>query len=108
MQLLAQLPRDFTGGEVKDGVATIKGLETIFFNLVAISLTLAGIVLFIMLVVGGFKYLTAGDNADSAQAARQTLTYGFFGFIIIISAFLILRLIEEFTGVPVTLFRVTN
>lgn len=89
-------------------VATIKGLETIFYNLVAVSLALAGIVLFIMLLVGGFKYLTAGDNADQAQSARQTLTYGFLGFILIVAAFLILKLIEQFTGVPVTIFKVTN
>lgn len=109
MNLLAQTRSfDPARGEVVNDVATIRGFETIFFNLVAISLALAGIVLFIMLLVGGFKFMTAGDNADQAQAARQTLTYGLLGFILIIAAFLILRLIEEFTGVPVTLFKVIH
>lgn len=111
LQLIAQAPRNFAGDEVggpTGDVVTIKGLETIFFNLVAVSLALAGIVLFIMLLVGGFKFLTAGDNADQAQSARQTLTYGLLGFILVVSAFLILKLIEQFTGVPVTIFKVTN
>ncbi|MBI3290131.1 hypothetical protein HYZ78_01915 [Candidatus Microgenomates bacterium] len=106
-KVLAQT-RDFTGDEVQDGVATIKGFEAIFYNLVAIALALAGIVLFIMLIVGGFKFMTAGDNADQAKAAQQTLTYGLFGFVLIVSGFLILKLIEQFTGVPVTLFKVIH
>lgn len=112
-KVLAQVkPRQFQGDEVFDpanpqgGVATIKGFEAIFFNFVAVSLSLAGIVLFITIVIGGFKYLTAGDNQDNAAAARQTLTYGFLGFILVVAAFLILKLIEQFTGVKVTVFKV--
>lgn len=106
--LIAQVPRSFQGDEVVGGVATIKGLEAIFFNVVVVILGLAGIALFIMLIIGGFKYLTAGASQEQAQGARQTLTYAFIGFIIIVAAFLILLLIEQFTGVKVTIFRVTN
>ena len=91
------------------GVATIKGLEAIFFNVVVVILSLAGIVLFIMLIIGGFKYLTAGSSQEQTQSARQTLTYAFIGFIVIVAAFLILRLIGEFTGVQSILqFQVTQ
>ena len=93
---------------VLNNVATIKGFEAIFYNLVVIALAVAGISLFIMLVVGGFKYLTAGGNQDSAQAARQTLTYAFIGFVVLVAAYLILSLIFRFTGVPITTFSVTK
>lgn len=87
-------------------VATIKGIEAIFSNIVAIALAVAGIALFIMLTVGGFKYLTSGGDQQATQSARQTLTYAFFGFVILVAAFLILRFISEFTGVDVTGFSI--
>lgn len=112
MQQLAQVTRSFSPAgpspEVVNDVATIKGVEAIFYNFVTVSLALAGIILFIMLVTGGFKYLTAGGNEDQVESARQTLTYAFFGFILAVAALLILRLIEQFTGVQVTIFRITH
>lgn len=115
----AQSPRPFrpggptpevvpaTPGAVAD-VATLKGLETIFFNVVAVSLALAGIAFFIMLVIGGFKLMTSGADRDKPQAAHNALTYAFFGLIVVISAFLILGFIGQFTGVDVTIFKVTQ
>lgn len=95
-------------GQTIPDVATLKGLETIFFNVASVALGLAGIALFIMLIVGGFKYLTAGADRDKPQAARNALTYAFMGFIVVIAAFLILRFISEFTGVDVKIFKVTQ
>lgn len=95
-------------GAVSDGVATLKGLEVIFFNIVAVSLAAAGIALFVILVIGGFKYLTAGGDQQAVQGARQTLTYAFIGFVVVVAAFLILRFVSVFTGVDVTIFRITQ
>lgn len=96
-----------TPGAAPD-VATLKGLETVFFNAVAVILALAGIALFIMLIIGGFKFMSAGGDQQKNQAARQTLTYAFIGFIVIVAAFLILRFVSVFTGVDVTIFKVTQ
>lgn len=95
-------------GQTTPDVATLKGLEAIFYNVIAVALAFTGIVLFIMLIMGGFKYMTAGADQQKNQAARQTLTYTFIGFIVIVAAFLILKLVEVFTRVPVTIFKVTN
>lgn len=96
-----------TPGATAD-VATLKGLEAIFSNVAGIALALVGITLFIMLIIGGFKLMGAGGDRDKPEQARQTLTLAFMGLIVVASAFIILRLIKEFTGVDVTIFKVTQ
>ena len=87
-------------------VATIADLGTIFGNVVKDLLGLAGIVLFIMLLMGGFKYITSGGDPKAVEQAQKTLTYAIGGLIIILLAFLILVLIRTVTGVDVTSFSV--
>jgi hypothetical protein len=66
----------------------------------------AGIALFIMLVVGGFRYITSGGNPKAVESARNTLTYAILGMVLLASAYLILRFIGVFTGAPVEDFRI--
>lgn len=87
------------------GIATFAGFEGIFQNIIQVATALAGIVFFIMLIIGGFNYLTAGSDPQKAEAAKKTITYAIGGLILLILAFLILRFIQEFTGVEVTNFK---
>lgn len=89
-----------------NGVATIKDLGDVFSSLVRSFLGFAGIVLFILLVVGGFKYITSGGDPKSVEGAQKTLTYAIGGLIVILLSFLILVLIKEITGVDVTKFNI--
>ncbi len=85
--------------------ATIQNLELIIKNFFNIAIRLAGIAVFIMLIAGGFKYMTAGGDPKAAESARNTITYAILGLALIIGAYVILRLISEFTGVDITIFR---
>jgi Ca2+/H+ antiporter len=90
----------------ENGVATLVGLETVFGNVVGVLLGLAGIALFIMLVIGGFKYITAGGDPKGVESAKKTLTYAIGGMVLIAAGFLILQFIHQFTGVDITQFRI--
>ena len=89
-----------------DKPAQISDLEVVFENIIAVALGFAGIVLFIMLLVGGFKYLTSGGDPKAVQGAKSTVTVAIGGMILIALAFLILKFIEIFTGAPVTDFNI--
>jgi len=89
-------------------IATIKGFEWIFYNVVSVILGLAGIALFIMLIIGGFKYLTSAGNPENAQSAQKTITYALMGLVLIALAYLILVFIESITGANVTTFTVNQ
>ena len=86
--------------------AQLADLEIIVQNLIKAAIGLGGIALFIMLVIGGFKYLTSGGDPKRAESARNTLTYAILGLVLIALAYLILRFIREFTGVDVENFQV--
>lgn len=84
--------------------ANLTKLEGVFSNVVGAVLGLAGIALFIMLIVGGFQYITSGGDPKRAEAARHTLTSAIVGLVLVALAFLILRFIAEFTGADVLNF----
>lgn len=88
------------------GVATIQGFEGLFENVIDAVLGLAGIVLFIMLIVGGFKYITSAGDPKAAAAARATLTHALLGIVLVASAYVIILLIQEFTGADLSSFEV--
>jgi Type IV secretion system pilin len=77
----------------------LTGLESIFSNLVSVAIGLAGIAFFVMFVVGGFNYLTAGGDEGKVAGAKKTLTYAIAGLVLIALAYLIIKLIAQFTGV---------
>ena len=91
-------------GCVVNDIATLACLEIIIKNLLNIAVRLAGMAAFIMLIVGGFQFLTAGGDPKRTQAASSTLTYAIFGLVAVIAAWFILLLIEKFTGVKITEF----
>lgn len=88
----------------KGDVVTLQCFECIIIRFFNIAIRLAGIAVFIMLIVGGFKYMTAGGDPKAAESARNTITYAIFGLVLIIGAWLILYLIETFAGVKITEF----
>jgi hypothetical protein len=89
-----------------DDVAQISDLTDIFQRVVSYALGFAGIVLFILLITGGFKYITSGGDPKAVEGARNTITYAIIGLIVIVASFLILVLIYNITGVDVRTFRV--
>ncbi|MBI5449634.1 hypothetical protein HY948_04965 [Candidatus Gottesmanbacteria bacterium] len=81
------------------GVATIRSFETLFTNLVTAIVSIAGIALFIMLLVGGFKFLFSAGDQKQLEEARGTITSAIIGLVVIVAAYLILRTVATFTGV---------
>ena len=90
------------------GVATFKSLETVFSNILNIAITIAGLVLFIMLLAGGFGYLTSGGDPEKVKKASSTLTNALMGFVLLIASWFILKLISEFTGVDLSTFEIPS
>lgn len=74
-------------------------LEVIFENVLNIAVRLAGLAVFVMLLVGGFKYLTSGGNPEAKKKASDTITWAIVGFVVLLLGWFILRFISEFTGV---------
>lgn len=82
------------GNCVVDGVPTLSCLNIVFANILFLSSFFIILVLFIMFIVGAFRYLTSFGNAEKVKKAQGTLRYALIGFILFISAFLILKIID--------------
>lgn len=88
-------------------VATIGSLEGLFSNLVTGIVSLAGVAVFVMILVSGFSFLFAGGDPKKLEQARGTFTNAVIGLVIIVTAYLILRIIGVFTGTETQLMNFT-
>jgi hypothetical protein len=99
---------DSAGVQHVTQVPTAKCFEVIFGNIVGVLVGLAMVGLFAMLTYGGFKYLTSGSDAYKNAEAKKTMTYAILGVALMAISYLLLRIIEAFTGVNVTLFKINS
>ncbi len=71
--------------------STLPDLIAYLYNF---AIMIAGIAVFFMLVIGGFKYLTSAGDPGKAKEAKDQLTSSVFGLILLLSSFLILNTIN--------------
>lgn len=57
-----------------------------------------GIVSVIMIVVGGFKYITSGGASDKVTGAKNTIIYAIIGLVIVALAQFIVRFVVSRAG----------
>lgn len=85
---------DATGGG-GTGLANESSATEIIFRIIQIMLGVAGLVAVIFLIIGGFRYITAGGNEETAEAGKKTITNAIIGIVVILLAFVIVRVISN-------------
>jgi hypothetical protein len=80
-------------------VPTIQGVECLVANVLASAITLIGIVAFVMFIIGGFQYLTAGANAKGMEQGKNSITFAIIGIVIALASIMLLNVISGLTGV---------
>lgn len=73
-------------------------IGTIALNIVAILLMVVGFVSLGFIIVGGFKYMTQGDNSSGVSAAKKTITNAVVGLILSIMSVAIVKFIAGAVG----------
>jgi hypothetical protein len=89
-----------------DCPAGLQQIEGVFTNVISVVVGLGFIVLLIMLIWAGFKYLTSGGEPKAVQAAHQTVTWALLGIVFMAISWLVLQLIHAFTGIDVINFNI--
>lgn len=84
--------------------AGLAEFEATVGHLVSVIVGLAFVATLVLLIMAGFKYLTSGGEPKAIAAAHQTTTWALLGILFMAIAWLILQLIESFTGIKVTIF----
>lgn len=82
--------------------AKLSDLTFVIQNIIGLLAPAAAIAFLIMMIVGGFQFLTSGGDPKAVAGARTTLTYAIIGIILVVVSWLILLLIKNITGVDTT------
>ena len=56
-------------------------------NIIKIALGLIGTIFLVLLVIAGFRYMTAGGNEDQVETSKKQIIQAVIGLAIIITAF---------------------
>jgi hypothetical protein len=62
---------------------------------------LAGLTLFILLIIGGFGMLTSGGSPEKMKAAQGKITSAVIGFVIIFISYWLMRILEIIFGISI-------
>lgn len=76
-------------------------LHNVINRLLPLVFYLAGLILFIMLIIGGFGLLTSGGSPDKMKAAQGKITSAVIGFVIVFISYWLMRIIEIMLGISI-------
>jgi hypothetical protein len=80
----------------EDGGPSVEGIIGTVINILSL---IVGIVAVIMIIFGGFKYITAGGDSGQLTSARHTITYAIVGLVIVaLAQFIVQFVIQQVTG----------
>jgi len=72
------------------GDTSISHVIKTIVNIVSI---IVGAVAVLMIIVGGFRYVTSGGSAEGTKAARQTIVYAIIGLVVVALAQIIVHFV---------------
>ncbi|MBI3980493.1 hypothetical protein HY345_00675 [Candidatus Microgenomates bacterium] len=75
-------------------------IEMFYANFLTLLLPGSSIAFFVVILTGGFKWLTSGGDPKAIEGARSRITFGVMGLALIIGAWFIIKFLRDFTGIP--------
>lgn len=73
-------------------------LENTAINIINTLLGLLGLIALVMILIGGFKWMTSGGNEEKVGEAKKLLGAGVVGIIIILAAYAIANYVVTQVG----------
>jgi len=87
-------------GPLKD----INTIGDVINKILPFVMTMAGIILFFILVLGGIDIMTAQGSPDKVKSGRAKITAGIIGFVLMMLSYLITRLISYIFDIGAGIF----
>lgn len=63
--------------------------------------TLGGLILFVMILWGGFEMLTGAANPKSQEAGKQRITAAVIGFLLLFSSYWLAQIVQAVFGISI-------
>lgn len=81
-----------------DLVTTDEDPRDVAVNIVRYLMTFLGIIAVVIILYGGFKWMTAAGNEDDVATAKKIIAAGAIGLVVILSAFAIVTFVLDATS----------
>ena len=78
---------DASGGGTTDGIYNLAAKVVNIFSVIV------GIIAVLMIIYGGFKYITSGGDSGNISGAKNTLIYAIVGLVVVALAQFIVRFV---------------
>lgn len=88
----------FQGSSASD---TYSSFGDIINNVLPNIYIIAGLIIFFMIIAGGFIMITNAGNSDKQQDGKKIITTAIIGFIVIFASYWIIQIIQIVTGIPI-------
>jgi len=89
-----------TKTKVSGQISTDTNIVTTAFTVINWVLIATGAAAVLMLIIGGFRYITSAGNETQADAAKSTMTYAIMGLVFVLLAFVIAATINNVILTP--------
>lgn len=103
LNLLAQSDTINLKPDAGSGFSSLGGftIPSIVSGLIRLSLVIAAIVFFFILVIGGIRWIASGGDKAQTEGARNQITAALVGLVIVFAAWAIVALINTFFGIDI-------
>jgi cytochrome bd-type quinol oxidase subunit 2 len=74
------------GGNFNGGSCSVAGqpqIDTVITQVIQVMSAIAGVAAVIMIIISGFRFITANGDSSTIAAARRTLIYALVGLVIV-------------------------
>lgn len=79
----------------------LTGVGTLASVLLSNAIMVAGIVLIFLIIFAGIQMISGSGDPQKMNQAKQVITAGILGFILVVAAFFIVRLVESSLGISI-------
>ena len=80
--------------KIRSGDIHLSDIPTFITYFIQTAIVFAGIVAFIMILVGGYQYIIGGIYSDMRESGKTTVIYAISGFVLSLLAYGIVNLIQ--------------
>lgn len=99
--LLADAPITINPGS-GSAAFKIKDIGLLITRALQVALLIAGLLVFVYLVLGGLQWITSGGDKGKTEAARNQITAALVGLAIVAAAFALIQVVGYFFGFNIT------
>ncbi len=83
---------------LSDTIAKLGCLPFYLSNIINGIFALSAVAAIILIILSGIRFLISGGDPEKVARAKKSLYYSIIGFVVVLSSFLILRVVSFITG----------